>query len=452
MQRPEPSLIDFEAEPIVPSVRNIEEPRQGLSARLTRDETRYLVDETRQPIRENRNLGNQDNFNNRVLNDNAPPLVPRVNFALSSTARANVETHAPMRFEQELNDLAYSLESSRLDNRERIPKVSKHTYVDKGVPQTVIDMNRDEQRQNTQQRTNINSTYTPPFSLAGLPTRNATFQLINTETNRNRNETATLITPQNFSHNPDARDICRPTFTTPWLLHRRKIIRDWKIKFKGGSDSRAEGFLCRIEECRNDTGLTDSDLLEALPDLLDGMAAKWAHLQKHKWQSWSVFVTDFRKNYGDPHFQIRVQHETRLRTQEESEPIIDFITNYRHILKYLYPQPPLEDQVSMTYNNLKPIYRDKINRRSVLTFRDLELFGKESRTRRLLNENTNLPHLKNCHFYRNWRSSQSNPRHPTRGAGEGKAQTTSRLWMRQLHQTNTRRKVKMERAEAIWGR
>ena len=48
-----------------------------------------------------------------------------------------------------------------------------------------------------------------------------------------------------------------------------------------------------------------------------------------------------------------------------------------HILKYLYPRPPLGDQVSMTYNNLKPIYRDKINRRLVRKFRDLELFGKE---------------------------------------------------------------------------
>ena len=123
--------------------------------------------------------------------------------------------------------------------------------------------------------------------------------------------------------------------------------------------------------------MTDSDLLEALSDLLEGMAAKWASLEKHRWQSWNDFVTDFREHYGDPHFQICVQHEARVRTQGESEPIIDFITNYRHTLKYLYPQPPLEDQVSMTYNNLKPIYRDKINRRSVRTFRNLELFGKE---------------------------------------------------------------------------
>ena len=123
--------------------------------------------------------------------------------------------------------------------------------------------------------------------------------------------------------------------------------------------------------------MTDSDLLQALSDLLEGMAAKWARHKKHRWQSWNDFVTDFRNHYGDPHFQIRVQHEGRVRIQGESEPIIDFITNYRHVLKYLYPQPPLEDQVSMTYNNLKPIYRDKINRRSVHTFRDLELLGKE---------------------------------------------------------------------------
>ena len=96
--------------------------------------------------------------------------------------------------------------------------------------------------------------------------------------------------------------------------------------------------------------MTDSDLLEALFDLLEGMAAKWVRLEKHKWQSWNDFVTDFREHYGDPHFQIRVQHEARERKQGESEPIIDFITNNRHVLKYLYPQPPLEDQISMTYN------------------------------------------------------------------------------------------------------
>ena len=145
----------------------------------------------------------------------------------------------------------------------------------------------------------------------------------------------------------------RSTFTTSWQSYPKKIIRDWKIKFKGGSDSSAEEFLCRIEECRNGTGVTDQDLLEALSDLLEGMATKWARLEKHRWKTGNDFVTDFLKHYGDPHYQIRIQHEAQVRTQGESEPVIDFITNYRHILKYLYPQPPLEDQVSTTYNNLR---------------------------------------------------------------------------------------------------
>ena len=132
------------------------------------------------------------------------------------------------------------------------------------------------------------------------------------------------------------------------------------------------------QRCRAGTEVTVYHLLKALSDLLERMAAKWARLEKHKWRSWIDFFTDFHEHYGDPHFQIRVQYEARVWTQWESESIIDFITNYRHILKYLYPQSPLEAQVSMTYNNLKPIYRDKINRRLVVhTFRDLELLGKE---------------------------------------------------------------------------
>ena len=43
-----------------------------------------------------------------------------------------------------------------------------------------------------------------------------------------------------------------------------------------------EEFLCRIEECRNGTGVTDQDLVEALSDLLEAMAAKWARLEKHR--------------------------------------------------------------------------------------------------------------------------------------------------------------------------
>ena len=100
MQRQEASLIDFEAEPIVPSVRNIEEPMQGSDARQLYDKTRDESDEIRQPIEGNRNLINRDNFNNRALNGNGPSFVPRVNFALSSTARANAETHAWSRFER----------------------------------------------------------------------------------------------------------------------------------------------------------------------------------------------------------------------------------------------------------------------------------------------------------------------------------------------------------------
>ena len=223
MQRQEPPLIDFEAELSVPSVRNSGKSMQQSSAQLPRDETRDSVNEIRQPIRENRNLINRDNFNNRVLNGNAPSFVPRVNFALSSTTRANTETHARTRFDQELNNLTYSFESGRLDQGERVPNIRERTYTHRDTIPTVTNEYRDEK---TYAQINTNTTYTPHFSLAGLPTRDATSTQLQASKNRNSNETGTHTTPRNFSHIPDARDMYRSIFTTPWLSYPRKIIRD----------------------------------------------------------------------------------------------------------------------------------------------------------------------------------------------------------------------------------
>lgn len=39
--------------------------------------------------------------------------------------------------------------------------------------------------------------------------------------------------------------------------------------------------------------------------------------------------------------------------------VTEFITKYRHILKYLYPQPSVETQLSMAYNNLQPWLRGR---------------------------------------------------------------------------------------------
>ena len=77
MQRQEPPLIDFDAEVTVPSVHNSREPMQQSCARLRRDETGEQLIEIREPIVENRNRDNRENFNNRVLNGNAPSFVPR---------------------------------------------------------------------------------------------------------------------------------------------------------------------------------------------------------------------------------------------------------------------------------------------------------------------------------------------------------------------------------------
>ena len=102
------------------------------------------------------------------MNGNALSFVPRVNFALSSAAMANTETHAQTRFEEELNNLTYSLESSRLDQGERVPNTNERTHIHRNLLPTVTTEDRHEQRQDLY--VHANTTYTPPFSLTGLST------------------------------------------------------------------------------------------------------------------------------------------------------------------------------------------------------------------------------------------------------------------------------------------
>ena len=82
-------------------------------------------------------------------------------------------------------------------------------------PPTVTTENRDEHRRKLYTHTNANIIYTPPFSLAGLPTRDTTATQLQASKNRNSNETVTFTTPRNFSHIPDDRDTYRSPLTTP---------------------------------------------------------------------------------------------------------------------------------------------------------------------------------------------------------------------------------------------
>ena len=119
---------------------------QRASVRLTQDEGRDATNEIRKPMIENRNPNNRENFSNWVLNGDAPSFVPRVNFALSSTARANTETHARTHFEEELIQLTYVLESSRLNDSDRARNADERTHTHRNRLPIVNDEHRDEQK------------------------------------------------------------------------------------------------------------------------------------------------------------------------------------------------------------------------------------------------------------------------------------------------------------------
>ena len=169
----------------------------------------------------------------------------------------------------------------------------------------------------------------------------------------------------------------RPSVVAYSSRDPRRTIREWRLTFSGGNETSAEDFLCRVEEMRRGTNLSDDDLLSALPDLLDGIARLWARQECHMWRSWLDFVFAFRMRYSDRDLQFRVRQELMTRTQGEREPINDYVVVFRHVVKFLRPQPPLEEQLTLLYNNLRPEYRRSFLRTQLTSYSDLEQLGRE---------------------------------------------------------------------------
>lgn len=183
--------------------------------------------------------------------------------------------------------------------------------------------------------------------------------------------------PSNWWDSRRASEVGRPLAPLQRDKNPRKTIREWKITFEGGNEFSAEDFLCQISEMREGTSLTDADLLHSLPDLLQGMAKVWARAEAYAWNTWADFVYDFRARYSDRDFQFRVSEELKERTQGPHEPIIDYIAAFRHIARYLSPQPPLDHLLTQLYHNLRPEFRRSFYRADFVSYRELELLGRE---------------------------------------------------------------------------
>lgn len=180
------------------------------------------------------------------------------------------------------------------------------------------------------------------------------------------------------------------------------IVRKWQIKFNGEKGSSIEYFLTRIEECNELTGLSDRQILGAIPLMLTGVAATWYRNNRDNWDTWQEFCRAARKWYGVKDFQHTLRSEALARTQGEDEPVRDYITNLQSYLKKMDPEPNMEQQVDLMIKNMRPKIKKLIRPGEVHSVEQLMLAAVD--VERTLNEEkyfkpppspgqTILPHL-----------------------------------------------------------
>ncbi|XP_023245977.1 uncharacterized protein LOC111643085 [Copidosoma floridanum] len=151
-----------------------------------------------------------------------------------------------------------------------------------------------------------------------------------------------------------------------------QIVRQWNVKFTGESHDNFDTFLTRITECRTASGLTEEELFRALPELMTGMAATWFRNECDQWISWADFVAEGQEWYGsNEEVQRRLTWDAQMRTQYAGEPVRNFLTQIRNIVRRIQPSWPVERQLDLFHRNMRPELQDRVRRDEVCSLAEL---------------------------------------------------------------------------------
>lgn len=73
-----------------------------------------------------------------------------------------------------------------------------------------------------------------------------------------------------------------------------KMLKSWGMKFTRDDKEDGEEFLEKLEDCQLTVALSDGDLIDALPCILDKRAAMWYRTIRPGLRTWAAFTRTFR--------------------------------------------------------------------------------------------------------------------------------------------------------------
>lgn len=96
----------------------------------------------------------------------------------------------------------------------------------------------------------------------------------------------------------------------------------------------------------------------------------WFRLENRNWRS--DFEAAWRRRCGDPDYKYALQDEIARRTQDEYEPVADYITCLRALLKRGRPLWLFVEQLHQAHRNMLPRLRSGVRRSKFHDFGELE--------------------------------------------------------------------------------
>lgn len=145
-------------------------------------------------------------------------------------------------------------------------------------------------------------------------------------------------------------------------------LHEWKVSFDGKSDPIT--FLERLEELRALYRLSTDDLLLGISLLLRDNALLWYRNNRHRWNCWKAFETEFKQFYLPTDYAIRLEEEISRRVQQVNESGSDYVIELHTLLRRL-PGIPEEKMLYWLHRNMLPDYRQFIPKSSATSMHQL---------------------------------------------------------------------------------
>lgn len=191
------------------------------------------------------------------------------------------------------------------------------------------------------------------------------------------NPTKVTTEPATKSPATEGRRIVQPASPPvsegPDTVSALNQIRKWGCHFDGRDPV---SFLERVEELQTAYGLSSTEMLAGLPELLKGDALMWYRNHRTEWGDWEDFTQAFREHYLPRRYRTQLLRELQGRRQSETEPYAKYATHMLTLMRRA-GRLSLTEQLDQVYEGLRPDYKMYIRRRDIDSIPDLAALAQE---------------------------------------------------------------------------